>query len=57
METTYTWAAEGDRTRMTLRNRGAPSGFAGVAGPVMSRAMRRANAKDLAELKRLLESR
>ena len=57
METTYTWAAEGDEaTRMTLRNRGTPSGFAGVAAPAMSLAMRRANTKDLAALKTLLEN-
>ena len=34
METTYTWAdAPGGGTRMTLRNRGEPSGFASVAAP------------------------
>jgi hypothetical protein len=42
---------------MTLRNRGEPSGFAGVAGPLMAAAMRRANRKDLAKVKALLESR
>ena len=58
METTYTWAAGGaDSTRMTLRNRGKPSGFAGVAAPAMSLAMRRANTKDLAALRSLLEAR
>ena len=58
METTYTWTSEGtEATRMTLRNRGQPSGFAGVAAPAMSLAMRRANTKDLTALKRLLESR
>ena len=58
METSYEWTAAGDgRTRMTLRNRGEPSGFASVAGPMMAAAMRRANTKDLANLKRLLESR
>src|SRR5262245_20128037 len=32
METTYTWEATGDgSTRMTLRNRGEPSGFGKVA--------------------------
>jgi Polyketide cyclase / dehydrase and lipid transport len=57
METTYTWADEGDgRTRMTLRNRGEPAGFARVGAPLMARAMRRANEKDLAKLKELLES-
>jgi hypothetical protein len=56
METTYAWQAAGpDRTRMTLRNRGRPSGFASVAGPVLASAMRRANHSDLARLKALLE--
>ncbi|GAA1563462.1 SRPBCC family protein [Kribbella sancticallisti] len=58
METSYQWTAAGEAaTRMTLRNRGEPSGFAGVAAPLMSAAMRRANQKDLARLKSLLESR
>lgn len=58
METTYTWAdAPGGGTRMGLRNRGEPSGFARIAAPVMERAVRRANRKDLAALKRILESR
>jgi uncharacterized protein YndB with AHSA1/START domain len=56
METTYTWEPSGDGgTRMTLRNRGEPAGFAKITAPMMSRAMRRANEKDLAALKRLLE--
>jgi hypothetical protein len=56
METTYTWRDAGDgTTRMTLRNRGEPAGFAKVAAPVMAAAMRRANRKDLAALKRVLE--
>jgi uncharacterized protein YndB with AHSA1/START domain len=56
METTYTWedAADG-ATRMTLRNRGEPTGFAAVTAPVMSRAMRKANVADLRRLKALLE--
>jgi uncharacterized membrane protein len=56
METTYSWedAASG-ATRMTLRNRGEPSGFAAVAAPVISRAMRKANEADLRRLKALLE--
>ena len=58
METTYTWDEEGtDRTRMTLRNRGEPSGFSRVVAPLMERAMRRANRNDLAKLKALLERR
>jgi hypothetical protein len=57
METTYVWTESGAATRMTLRNRGEPSGFATVAAPLMARAMRRANRKDLERLKALLEAR
>ncbi len=42
-------------TRMTLRNRGEPSGFSKVSAPLMAAAMRRANRKDLVALKRLME--
>jgi uncharacterized membrane protein len=56
METTYTWEDAGDgATRMTLRNRGEPAGFKKMAAPLMARAMRRANEKDLARLKAILE--
>lgn len=56
METTYTWeSTNSDRTRMTLRNRGRPSGFSRFTAPMMERAMRRATTKDLARLKALLE--
>jgi hypothetical protein len=58
METTYTWQpVAAGRTRMTLRNRGTPSGFSAWAAPFMGLAMRRANRKDLALLKRVLEDR
>lgn len=58
METTYAWSDAGPgRTRMSLRNRGEPSGFASVAAPLMAGAMKRANLKDLAALKALLEAR
>jgi Polyketide cyclase / dehydrase and lipid transport len=56
METTYEWRDAPGGTVMTLRNRGEPSGFANVAAPLMARAMRRANQKDLQALKRLLEA-
>jgi hypothetical protein len=56
METTYTWDdAAPNATRMGLRNRGEPSGFASVSAPVMSLAMRTANQADLRRLKALLE--
>jgi uncharacterized protein YndB with AHSA1/START domain len=58
METTYTWTSITDSsTRMTLRNRGEPAGFSKITAPLMEQAMRRANGKDLARLKQLLESR
>ncbi|MEZ4656179.1 MAG: SRPBCC family protein [Caldilineaceae bacterium] len=58
METTYTWDAVGNgATRMTLRNRGAPTGFSKLVAPFMASAVRRANQKDLAMLKQLLENR
>lgn len=58
METTYTWEALPDGgTRMTLRNRGQPSGFSKLAAPLMASAMRKANRKDLDQLKALLEAR
>jgi uncharacterized membrane protein len=57
METTYTWEpASPGSTRMTLRNRGEPVGFSKVMAPIMRPAMRRANRKDLAKLKMVLES-
>lgn len=57
METTYTWEAVGpSTTRMTLRNRGEPSGFSKLYAPIMAMAVRRANVKDLARLKRVLEA-
>lgn len=57
METTYTFAPAADgSTRMRLRNRGEPAGFARVVAPFMARAMRRANTKDLARLREILES-
>lgn len=58
METTYTWeSVTDDVTRMTLRNRGEPTGFSRVVAPLMAVAMRRANQSDLRQLKGLLERR
>lgn len=56
METTYTWEDVGEgRTRMTLRNTGQPSGYAAIGARALAAAMRSANAKDLAQLKAVLE--
>lgn len=57
METTYTWAAVEGATRMALRNRGEPAGFSKLVAPFMVSAMRRANRKDLARLRSLLEEK
>jgi uncharacterized membrane protein len=56
METSYSWRAIDERTTlMTLRNRGVPSGFSALLSPFMAQMIRRANRKDLALLKHLLE--
>ena len=58
METTYTWEAlDAGATRMTLRNRGRPAGFSAFVAPFLAGAMLRANRKDLAALRSVLESR
>jgi hypothetical protein len=56
METTYAWEDAGaGATRMTLRNRGEPAGFAKLTAPMVAAAIRRANRKDLQRLKAILE--
>jgi hypothetical protein len=57
METTYSWEdLPSGGTRMTLRNRGTPTGFSKIATPMLAAAMRRAHRKDLARLKAVLET-
>jgi uncharacterized protein YndB with AHSA1/START domain len=57
METTYSWRdSQSGGSVMTLRNRGNPSGFRGIGGPIMAAAIRRANRADLDRLKSLLEA-
>jgi hypothetical protein len=56
METTYEFeAVSGGGTRMRLRNRGRPSGFSSLVAPFMRWSIQRANRKDLAQLKEILE--
>jgi len=56
METTYAFAdSPAGGTTMSLRNRGEPSGFSKAIAPFMAGAVRRANRKDLARLKEILE--
>jgi hypothetical protein len=55
METTYAWTSTPDGTRMTLRNRGAPTGFSKLLAPFLGMFVRRANEKDLKALKVFLE--
>jgi len=57
METTYEWESVDARsTRRMLRYRRNPAGFSRLAAPFMEFAMRRANRKDLARLKGILET-
>jgi hypothetical protein len=56
MKTTYEWSDADGSTLMRLRNHGEPSGFANIAAPLLARAMRRANRKDLDNLKEILEA-
>ena len=58
METSYTWSKISDNeARMTLRNRGNPTGFSRLLAPFMTMMMRKANRKDLRMLKDILEAR
>lgn len=55
MEATYTWRPVPGGTRMTLGNRGEPAGFARMGTRMPAAQIRRANRRDLEDLRRLLE--
>jgi hypothetical protein len=58
METTYAWTAIDDSTtKMTLRNKGYPTGFSKLFAPFMAAMIRKANEKDLINLKRIIEGK
>lgn len=58
MQTTYTWIAiDNKTTKMTLRNAGKPTGFSKLFAPFMAKAMKRANNKDLQNIKKIIESK
>ena len=58
MQTTYTFESlNEDRTKMTLRNRGNPTGFSKIFAPVMAKMMCKANNADLVNIKKILEQR
>lgn len=58
MQTTYTFTAISEnKTKMTLRNNGNPSGFSKLLSPFMEMMMKRANNNDLKKLKMILEEK
>jgi carbon monoxide dehydrogenase subunit G len=55
MEVTYELEDAGDGTLIRIRAAGDAGGFYRIAGPLLGKAVRRGVARDLAELKRVME--
>lgn len=56
MQTIYTWIAiDGHTTKMILQNKGKPTGFSKLFVPFMTLMMRKANNKDLKNIKHIIE--
>lgn len=55
MTVTYAFEDDGDGTRASVRVQGEPGAMYRVAGPILSRQVRRSVSNDLRTLKRLLE--
>lgn len=56
METIYTWKSiDGNITRMSLQNKGNPSGFSKILTPLFKFAIKKANNRDLQRLKQIIE--
>jgi hypothetical protein len=57
METVYTFRdAPDDATWMTVRNRGEPTAYSGLAPAILATAVRRATSNDIARLRTILEA-
>jgi hypothetical protein len=54
----YTWTAiDGKMTKRSLQNKGNPTGFSKILAPFMETMMRKANTKDLINIKKTIESK
>jgi hypothetical protein len=55
IERTYTWAAKGGKTAMTVQTTGSPSLKQRTKDPLMTRTLRQTTTEDLGALKGMLE--
>jgi hypothetical protein len=56
METIYTWKSiDGNITRMSLQNKGNPSGLSKILTPLFKYVIKKAADKDLQRLKQIIE--